>query len=189
MNPYKYIEGMYGPEMMEQYMARQLGDLPPHIYAIANEVYDSMWRMAENQCVLIRCAGLTICTASLRFPCLKQCSMPLALFPPSPPLPSPPPFTSPSLHLPLPSPPSLHLPPSPPPPFLSLLHLPLPSPPPPFTSPSLFFFSGESGAGKTESTKFIISFLSAMSQRSMSSAGRLAAEGDTSVEEAIVLSR
>ena len=101
VNPYKYIAGMYGPEVMEQYMGKQLGDLSPHIYAIANEVFDSMWRMAENQCVLI---------------------------------------------------------------------------------------SGESGAGKTESTKFIISFLSAMSQQSMASVGRLTAEGDTAVEEAIVLS-
>ena len=54
VNPYKYIAGMYGPEVMEQYMGKQLGDLSPHIYAIANEVFDSMWRMAENQCVLIR---------------------------------------------------------------------------------------------------------------------------------------
>lgn len=54
VNPYKFIEGTYGPEVMEHYMGKQLGDLPPHIYAIANEVFDSMWRMAENQCVLIR---------------------------------------------------------------------------------------------------------------------------------------
>ena len=57
VNPYKFIEGTYGPEVMQRYMGKQLGDLPPHIYAIANEVYDSMWRMRENQCVLIRCVG------------------------------------------------------------------------------------------------------------------------------------
>ena len=39
---------------MQQYMKRQLGELPPHIYAIANEVYESMWKKRENQCVLIR---------------------------------------------------------------------------------------------------------------------------------------
>ena len=54
MNPYKKIEGVYGEEMMFKYMDKQLGDLSPHIYAIANEVYVSMWRMRQNQCVLIR---------------------------------------------------------------------------------------------------------------------------------------
>ena len=54
VNPYKFVDNVYGPDIMQQYMKRQLGDLPPHIYAIANEVYESMWRMGENQCVLIR---------------------------------------------------------------------------------------------------------------------------------------
>ena len=54
VNPYKLIEGIYGLDIMEGYMKKQLGDLPPHIYAIANEVYDSMWRQREKQCVLIR---------------------------------------------------------------------------------------------------------------------------------------
>jgi myosin X len=96
VNPYKLIDGIYGLEIMQSYMRKQLGDLPPHIYAIANEIYESMWRKRENQCVLI---------------------------------------------------------------------------------------SGESGAGKTESTKFILSYLSAMSQQACpSAAGRYA------VEEAILQS-
>ena len=54
VNPYKVIDGLYCTELMEQYMNKQLGEMPPHIYAIANEVYTCMWRMSQNQCVLIR---------------------------------------------------------------------------------------------------------------------------------------
>ena len=54
VNPYKIIDGVYSHEIMARYADKQLGEMPPHIYAIANEVYVSMWRMSQNQCVLIR---------------------------------------------------------------------------------------------------------------------------------------
>ena len=54
VNPYKVLPDLYGRDVMELYNRQHLGERPPHIYAIANEVYYCMWRTNENQCVLIR---------------------------------------------------------------------------------------------------------------------------------------
>nr|XP_057947424.1 unconventional myosin-X isoform X1 [Doryrhamphus excisus] len=98
VNPYKQISGLYDPERVELYSKHQLGELPPHIFAIANECYRCIWKRHDSQCVLI---------------------------------------------------------------------------------------SGESGAGKTESTKLLLQFLSVMSQNS---AGTPPSERTTRVEQAIVQS-
>ncbi|OBS76123.1 hypothetical protein A6R68_17424 [Neotoma lepida] len=39
---------------MELYSRCHLGELPPHIFAIANECYRCLWKRHDNQCVLIR---------------------------------------------------------------------------------------------------------------------------------------
>nr|XP_061798351.1 unconventional myosin-X-like [Nerophis lumbriciformis] len=98
VNPYKQIPGLYDPERVDLYSKHQLGELPPHIFAVANECYRCIWKRHDSQCVLI---------------------------------------------------------------------------------------SGESGAGKTESTKLLLQFLSVMSQKS---AGTPPSERSTRVEQAIVQS-
>ncbi|XP_012413194.1 unconventional myosin-X [Trichechus manatus latirostris] len=53
VNPYKMIPGLYERTTMEQYSRHHLGDIPPHIFAIANECYRCLWKRHDNQCVLI----------------------------------------------------------------------------------------------------------------------------------------
>ncbi|XP_058917904.1 unconventional myosin-X [Kogia breviceps] len=96
VNPYKSIAGLYSRDAMERYSRCHLGELPPHVFAIANECYRCLWKRHDNQCVLI---------------------------------------------------------------------------------------SGESGAGKTESTKLILKFLSAISQQSLDLSSK---EKTSCVEQAIL---
>ncbi|XP_029557863.1 unconventional myosin-X [Salmo trutta] len=98
VNPYKQIPGLYDPAAVDLYSRHHLGELPPHIFAVANECYRCLWKRHDSQCVLI---------------------------------------------------------------------------------------SGESGAGKTESTKLLLQFLSVMSQRSD---GTAQSERSTRVEQSIIQS-
>ncbi|XP_054894336.1 unconventional myosin-X isoform X1 [Poeciliopsis prolifica] len=98
VNPYKQIPGLYDLDRVDLYSKHHLGELPPHIFAVANECYRCIWKRHDSQCVLI---------------------------------------------------------------------------------------SGESGAGKTESTKLLLQFLSVMSQNSIAAPQ---SERTTHVEQAIVQS-
>ncbi|KAK7945364.1 hypothetical protein WMY93_001092 [Mugilogobius chulae] len=96
VNPYQTLPGLYDRAAVDRYSSHHLGDISPHIYAVANECYRALWRRQINQCVLI---------------------------------------------------------------------------------------SGESGAGKTESTKLILGFLSAMSQHSQDLSSK---DRSSHVEEALL---
>ncbi|XP_023671384.2 unconventional myosin-X [Paramormyrops kingsleyae] len=96
VNPYKVIPHLYDQASVDLYSRHHLGEMAPHIFAVANECYCTLWKRTESQCVLI---------------------------------------------------------------------------------------SGESGAGKTESTKLILRYLSAMSQRSL---GARAKTASSHVEHALL---
>uniref|UniRef100_A0ABI7YSQ8 Myosin X n=1 Tax=Felis catus TaxID=9685 RepID=A0ABI7YSQ8_FELCA len=53
VNPYKTIAGLYERATMERYSKCHLGELPPHVFAVANECYRCLWKRHDNQCVLI----------------------------------------------------------------------------------------------------------------------------------------
>lgn len=52
VNPYKRLP-LYDPEMMEKYKKHSIGELPPHVFAVANEAYTRLFRTNTPQCVLI----------------------------------------------------------------------------------------------------------------------------------------
>ena len=43
INPYQVLN-LYGADEMAKYNKKAIGDLPPHIFAIANEAYYAMWK-------------------------------------------------------------------------------------------------------------------------------------------------
>uniref|UniRef100_A0A3Q3K7V8 Myosin X, like 1 n=1 Tax=Monopterus albus TaxID=43700 RepID=A0A3Q3K7V8_MONAL len=53
VNPYKQIPGLYDTQRVDLYSKHHLGELPPHIFAVANECYRCIWKRHDSQCVLI----------------------------------------------------------------------------------------------------------------------------------------
>jgi myosin-7 len=53
MNPFKQLQ-VYNNDYVERYQGVRLGELPPHIFAVADETYFRLLRDKSNQCVVIR---------------------------------------------------------------------------------------------------------------------------------------
>ena len=53
INPFKPLN-IYGPDIVKKYQGVRLGELPPHIFAIADETHFSLVSKNINQCVVIR---------------------------------------------------------------------------------------------------------------------------------------
>lgn len=52
VNPFKFYP-IYNPKYVQLYQNRRLGDLPPHIFAIADAAYQAMLKKRCNQCIVI----------------------------------------------------------------------------------------------------------------------------------------
>lgn len=53
VNPYQLLS-IYSPEHIRQYTNKKIGEMPPHIFAIADNCYFNMKRNSRDQCCIIR---------------------------------------------------------------------------------------------------------------------------------------
>ena len=52
LNPFKFFP-IYNPKYVKMYQNKRLGELPPHIFAIADAAYYTMLQTRQNQCIVI----------------------------------------------------------------------------------------------------------------------------------------
>ncbi|XP_076443388.1 unconventional myosin-IXb-like isoform X3 [Babylonia areolata] len=52
VNPFRFFP-IYNPRYVKMYQKKRLGELPPHIFAIADAAYFRMLQMRQNQCIVI----------------------------------------------------------------------------------------------------------------------------------------
>jgi myosin IX len=52
VNPFKFYP-IYNPKYVKLYQNRRLGELPPHIFAVADAAYHAMLRDRKPQCIVI----------------------------------------------------------------------------------------------------------------------------------------
>lgn len=54
VNPFAAMPHLYGAHMMDQYRGVGLGELSPHVYAVADSAYRQMRREGRSQSILVR---------------------------------------------------------------------------------------------------------------------------------------
>lgn len=54
INPFASLPHLYGPHMMDQYRGVDLGEIAPHVYAIADSAYRQMRKEMRGQSILVR---------------------------------------------------------------------------------------------------------------------------------------
>ena len=57
VNPFASLPLLYGQHMMEQYKGRPLGELSPHVYAIADAAFKQMRKDNKSQSILVGSSG------------------------------------------------------------------------------------------------------------------------------------
>ncbi|PAV60623.1 hypothetical protein WR25_04567 [Diploscapter pachys] len=53
INPYEDITGLYSKEAIKSYRGKSLGQMEPHVYAIADKAYREMRRYKESQSIIV----------------------------------------------------------------------------------------------------------------------------------------
>ncbi|EYC11742.1 hypothetical protein Y032_0049g1743 [Ancylostoma ceylanicum] len=53
INPYEDIPGLYSIDTINKYRGKSLGQMPPHVYAVADKAYRDMRRNKESQSVIV----------------------------------------------------------------------------------------------------------------------------------------
>ena len=64
VNPFANLQHLYGAHMMDQYKGADLGELSPHVYAIADSAYRQMRKENKGQSILV-CTGMHACCEML----------------------------------------------------------------------------------------------------------------------------
>lgn len=54
VNPYKEIKNLYAKDTIKRYNGKSIGEMPPHVYAIADKAIRDMRVLKVSQSIIVR---------------------------------------------------------------------------------------------------------------------------------------